>query len=149
MLLNTKGWVFDDAEPRYTIGLTAICRARPTAKNVRLRGPFADTSRYDEGMAKASSENKTILIDFYADWCYYCKEMDEETYSDTEVIEKSRSFICIKVDGDDNAELLEYYNVEAYPTTVFLYPNGTEIDRIVGYVDKDVFLDKMNEVLAE
>lgn len=51
MLLNTGGWVFDEAEPRYTIGLVAIRRA-PSGKTVRLRGPFNSLERFRAGVQR-------------------------------------------------------------------------------------------------
>lgn len=56
MLLNTGGWVFDEAEPRYTIGLVAIHRAKPTGKSVRLLGPFASYDRFREASVLTPSE---------------------------------------------------------------------------------------------
>jgi hypothetical protein len=61
MLLNRGGWVFDEAEHRYTIGLTAISRGPPKGKNIRLRGPYASLQvfgqgRDDKGATFAASE---------------------------------------------------------------------------------------------
>ena len=51
-LLNTKGWVFDEAEHRYTIGLVAIVRRATTRTSVALRGPFPNRDRYQGGIAR-------------------------------------------------------------------------------------------------
>jgi hypothetical protein len=56
MLLNTGGWVFDDAEPRYTIGLVTVRKGAVAEPRVRLRGPFASQRRYDEGMDRPSAD---------------------------------------------------------------------------------------------
>lgn len=55
-LLNTGGWVFDDAEPRYTIGLVGVCRSQPEGKSIRLLGPFASKERFDAGSSRPPSE---------------------------------------------------------------------------------------------
>ncbi|MFH1276826.1 MAG: hypothetical protein ABIK65_00375 [Candidatus Eisenbacteria bacterium] len=49
-LLNTKGWVFDEAEHRYTIGLIALARGKPERTPVALRGPYPSLDRYNGGM---------------------------------------------------------------------------------------------------
>lgn len=53
MLLNRGGWVFDEAEHRYTIALAAIARGRPEGETIGLRGPFATQAAFDVGHAAA------------------------------------------------------------------------------------------------
>ena len=65
MLLNTAGWVFDDAEPRYTIALVSVRKGQPPHPSVALRGPFATRSRYDDGMARPPAE---ISAPDFAGW---------------------------------------------------------------------------------
>jgi hypothetical protein len=54
-VLNRGGWVFDEAEPRYTIGLVAIARGTPRDKSIHLKGPFASLEAFEAGVAKPSS----------------------------------------------------------------------------------------------
>ncbi|UCH89570.1 MAG: thioredoxin family protein [Thermoplasmata archaeon] len=104
---------------------------------------------YQNGMADAEYNDKPVIIDFYTDWCTYCKVMDETTYKDERVINKSKLFVCIKVDGDTNKDLVEQYGVEAYPTTFFLMPDGAVISRLGGLVYADPFLAEMDKALTE
>lgn len=53
MVLNRGGWVFDDAEHRYTIGFVAMRRAKPEGESIALRGPYASLERYRTGVAKS------------------------------------------------------------------------------------------------
>jgi len=46
------------------------------------------------------------MIDFYATWCGWCTKLDNKTYTDKEIKELARDFICIKVDGDKSKELV-------------------------------------------
>jgi hypothetical protein len=56
MLLNAGGWVFDDAEPRYTIGLVSVQHQTSDEPRTRLRGPFASRSRFEEGISRPPAE---------------------------------------------------------------------------------------------
>ena len=62
--------------------------------------------KFDEGIAKAKKENKQILVDFYTDWCGYCKKMEAETYSDEKVIKYlNDKFILIKLNPEKDGEV--------------------------------------------
>ncbi len=81
------------------------------------------------------------------DCCIYCVEMDENTYSDSRVIEKSKEFINIKVDGDIRMDIINEHSVDSHPTTVFLDTQQKEIHRINGYVPAGSFLEDMDYAL--
>jgi thiol:disulfide interchange protein DsbD len=110
---------------------------------------------YSNGiLQRASLEEKPVFIDFYADWCAACKELDNKTYSAAEVIERSSRFIMCKVDltaaGDPRVEALrKQYEIRGMPTLIFLKPNGEEIAALrgTGFESKDAFLEKMNLAL--
>ncbi len=110
---------------------------------------------YSQGMLdQAVREGKPVFIDFYADWCVPCKEMDAQTFTVPEVVTRSRDFVMLKVDltsaEDPKAGALrEKYQVKGVPTFIFLRPDGKEIAdlRGTGFESKDVFLEKMNKAL--
>jgi thiol:disulfide interchange protein DsbD len=129
-------------------------------KNVRtgVAGPANSTIQwlpYSEAMlAQAAREGKPVFIDFYADWCAPCKELDEKTFSAPEVINRSRDLIMLKVDltsTDDpqTEEMRRKYQIKGVPTLVFLKSDGQEIPdlRGTGFETKDVFLNKMNRTI--
>jgi thiol:disulfide interchange protein len=95
-------------------------------------------SSLDEALAMARSDNKAVMIDFYADWCQPCKKMDCETYTDEELgAFVNENFAPLKVNVD-RSSLGSDYNVEYLPTILFLSPDGTQIGQakqywIVGY----------------
>jgi thioredoxin:protein disulfide reductase len=108
----------------------------------------------DPVLDSASREGKPVFIDFYADWCAPCKELDEKTFSTPEVIQQSRSFLMLKADltsADDpqTEELRKKYEAKGVPTLVFLQPDGREIPELrgTGFETKEVFLDKMTRAL--
>jgi len=107
---------------------------------------------YNEGMELSRSTNKPAMIDFYFDGCYWCEELDKNTYSDARVIEKAKSFVSIKVDTREEVDyngpyLASQYNIQGCPTIVFLNVQGNEVNRIGGYEDASQFLADMDEAL--
>jgi thiol:disulfide interchange protein DsbD len=108
----------------------------------------------EEMLSVAARDGKPVFIDFYADWCAPCRELDRQTFAAPEVVELSRQFVMLKVDltsaGDPRAEALrQKYQARGVPALVFLTPDGREIPglRSNGFETKDVFLNKMNEAL--
>jgi thiol:disulfide interchange protein DsbD len=107
-----------------------------------------------ESLVKAREENRPVFIDFYADWCAPCHELDAKTYSDPEVVRLARRFVMLKADltaGDDpvvNA-LMERYRIRGVPTLVFLRPDGAEMTSLrgTGFETAGTFLDKMTRAL--
>jgi thioredoxin:protein disulfide reductase len=112
---------------------------------------------YSDAMLKrAAQEAKPVFIDFYADWCAPCKELDANTFAAPEIIARSKNFIMLKADltstGDPQVEALrQKFQARGVPTLVFLKPDGEEIAdlRGTGFESKEVFLDKMNRALQQ
>lgn len=98
----------------------------------------------------AKSKDKPTIIDFYADWCAQCKELDKYTYVDPKVMELSKKFNNIKVDltkGDKEIE--GKYKIQGLPVVAFIDKNGKEIEelRITGFLKADEFLKVMEKAL--
>ncbi|RPI12609.1 MAG: protein-disulfide reductase DsbD [Ignavibacteriae bacterium] len=99
-------------------------------------------------IAKAS--DKPTMIDFYADWCAQCKELDKYTYVDPKVIELSKKFNNIKVDltkGDKEIE--SKYKILGLPVVTFIDNKGNELTelRVTGFLKADEFTKVMEKAL--
>jgi len=104
----------------------------------------------DNLLQAAQAGSKPVLIDFYADWCIPCKELDKFTFSDPSVIELSRQFMMLKADLTTSSSpltsrLKKTYGVKGVPTLVFLRADGSEAKelRVVGFIEKDELLARM------
>ncbi|MBI4550832.1 MAG: DUF255 domain-containing protein [Candidatus Latescibacteria bacterium] len=109
-------------------------------------------NRYDRGLVLAKQQNKHVLIDFYTDWCGWCKTMDEKTYGDKSIQAILTSkFVLVKVNAESKqtvqvngktvteAQVAAMYRVNGYPMTWFLDPDGKAVSPVSGYVPPDEF----------
>jgi len=128
----------------------------PTRLFAPREGP-AVAWRTDEAAAveRSRAENKPLIVDFTAQWCAACKELDHITYVDPRVVEAAAGFVTVQVDAtksDDPAvkALLARYDVKGLPTVVFVLPDGTTMDdlTVTGFVGADDFLGRMKEARA-
>jgi len=97
-----------------------------------------------------NSGNKPVMIDFYADWCAQCKELDEYTYTDPEVAELSKNFNNIKVDlTKENTEISDKFDIKGLPVVIFMNADGEEIKelRVTGFENPEEFKKKINSIL--
>ena len=108
-----------------------------------------------EKLDEAVSTGKPVMIDFYADWCIPCKELEKFTFSDPDVVDISRQFIMLKVDLTKSndarvKELKDLYQIKGVPTLVFIDAQGNELSklRVVGFMEKEDFLPIMESALA-
>ncbi|MCP4367573.1 MAG: thioredoxin fold domain-containing protein, partial [Deltaproteobacteria bacterium] len=98
-----------------------------------------------------TEKNKPVIIDFYANWCAPCRELDQVTFHHPDIVKLSHDdFIMVKVDltkkdGQNYDRLLSQYNVKGVPTVVFLDNSGKERKdlRLVDFVQPDEFLNRM------
>ena len=96
----------------------------------------------NSGFLLAQKSNKLVFVDFYADWCGYCKELDENTYTDTYVQQRlAQKYVLVKINVDQNPDLASKYKVYGLPTLVILDANGNEIKRQEGYVTPSELLN--------
>ncbi len=108
----------------------------------------------EEALKQAALQSKPVFLDFFADWCAPCKELDQYTFSAPEVVALSRSFMTLKVDltsaDDPRTEALrKKYQIRGVPTLIFLRPDGAEIPnlRATGFEPKEAFAARMKKAL--
>jgi thiol:disulfide interchange protein DsbD len=96
------------------------------------------------------NNNERMVIDFYADWCIPCKELDALTFSDQRVLNEFERFTVYKVDmtknDDTNEQLRKRFNVIGMPTVLIIDSKGNEIKRLTGFVNADEFLSFVKDV---
>ena len=114
----------------------------------KKQGAELPWDHYDaKALASASAAHKPVIIDFYADWCLPCKELDEKTFSDRAVANELDRFVRVKANltaAEDPkvVALTKQYQIIGVPTQIFLDANGRELPelRLVGFEGPEKFL---------
>ena len=111
---------------------------------------------FDAAVARAKKDCKPVMIDFGADWCIACKELDKLTYVDARVQSEALRFVNIKIDASSDTPglktLQERFGVVGLPTIVFLSSaglrgnNAAPVEPITGFLKADEYLEKMKPV---
>jgi thioredoxin-related protein len=90
-----------------------------------------------------------IMLEFYTDWCNWCKKLEAETFTDSRVIEYvNQNFTSKRINGEveEGIGIVNEYTLLGYPTLIFISSDGTEIDRITGYRPADAFFEEISRI---
>lgn len=109
---------------------------------------------FEEALQLAEEEEKLVFVDVYTSWCGPCKVMSQTVFPDEEVGEYFNArFVSFKLDAEDMAidgpRISNTYDVGAYPTLLFLNPDGSEIGRGVSGYDIEGLLGLAEDILNE
>jgi thiol-disulfide isomerase/thioredoxin len=106
----------------------------------------------DEAKAKAKRENKPIFVDVHATWCGPCKQMAKTAFVDPALSAYyNEHFINVKIDGEKEAEggpkTMQEYGINAYPTLLYINPDGTLFRKLVGGQDATTLMKRGKEAI--
>ncbi|MBI4719931.1 MAG: thioredoxin family protein, partial [Chitinivibrionia bacterium] len=106
-------------------------------------------------LEEAKRSGAPVVIDFYADWCLPCREMDHKTFNQPETIQAARDIVVLKADLTESSspevkKLRETFLIRGVPTVVFLDRRGGERKdlRVLGFVDKNDFAERLRKLKA-
>jgi thiol:disulfide interchange protein DsbD len=106
----------------------------------------------DAKVKQASSEGKKVMLDFYADWCVSCKEMEAYTFTDAKVKKALANFVLLQADVTANTAadkaLLDKFHLIGPPAIVFFDSDQHEHpeNRVIGYQNAETFLQSLQQV---
>jgi thiol:disulfide interchange protein DsbD len=106
----------------------------------------------DLRLNEAKAAGKPVMLDFYADWCVSCKEMEKFTFSDPKVRERLKTALLIQADvtnnSDEDKALLKRFALFGPPGIIFWNTLGQQSDyKVVGYEPTDKFLASIDQAL--
>jgi thiol:disulfide interchange protein DsbD len=104
-------------------------------------------------VTNANTQDKTVMVDFYADWCIACKEFEKYTFTDTQVQKALANTVWLQIDMTDfdstkNAELVRYYTILGLPSILFFDLQGNELtkQRTTGFMKASEFTSHVQSI---
>ena len=134
--------------------LQPLAVLRGAVASAEARVQFDRVASVAELDARLKAARKPVMLDFYADWCVSCKEMERFTFTDPRVQEKLSRMQLLQANvvahNDDDKALLKRFSLFGPPGIIFFDQNGQELPdlRVVGYVPADKFAQTLDRVLA-
>ncbi len=140
---------------RRRTGLLLVVVLLGTCCSALLAGPFGFGKQEEQSGVQwqtdlraahklAVAQQKPMLIVFGADWCGYCKKLEQETLAHPELAGYvNKTFIPVHLDADKDAKVLEILGVKGLPCSVVLNPAAEEIARIEGFHLPSAFYQKL------
>jgi thiol:disulfide interchange protein DsbD len=142
-------------DPLRPVPQAAFAGAHSTVAPAALEFREVETlTALESALMQARSAGQPVMIDFTADWCVSCREMEEYTFPDAAVIAALEPFMLLRADvtanNDDDKALLEYFRSYGPPTIAFFDAHGTEQDpyRLVGFVPPEKFADHVSRLAS-
>jgi len=131
-----------------------------TTLAVSAQGASLEWLPFDEASQQSLSQEKPLLVDFYTDWCHWCKVIDSKTFGDPEVAKVlARDFVLCRIHAEDSKATLHYRDatysnvqftqamgVRGFPSIAFFDKEGNAITVVPGYVEAKTFLYMLSYV---
>jgi thioredoxin-like negative regulator of GroEL len=138
--------------PVVSAALASLLLAAAAAHGATVAPPRIKWEKsFDEALKKASKSGRPVFVDFWAEWCTWCERLDQNTYADPTVVEKTQDFVAVKVNTEGSRKEVDAavrYHVTSLPTIVFLSPEGRQLGRVNGFQGPGVFPRTLDAVQA-
>jgi thioredoxin:protein disulfide reductase len=149
MLAGMLGGARDPLQPLGFLRSAAATTENATLSFERVKS----VAELEARLRQAAARNQKTMLDFYADWCVTCKEMERFTFTDPRVRAKLAGILLLQADvtanSDDDKALLKRFGLFGPPGIIFFDGAGKEnSSRVVGYQPADRFLDVLDRTLS-
>ena len=106
---------------------------------------------FEEALALAASQDRLVFVDFWTDWCVWCKRLDADVFSQESVATALDDLVCLSVDAESKtgAPVAKRFNVLAFPTLLVLNSDGSVRDTIAGYMPPAEFIAEIERIQAD
>ena len=146
LLIGLAVWV---ASPIFTSSKSSSNETMHRLESGIVFQRVANTAQLDALLSQAKQKGQPVLLDFYADWCVTCKEMELLTFSDEKVKAALGAYLLIQVDVTkntvDHQRILKQYALFGPPAILFFDANGEEkiSRRVIGFMKAERFLERL------
>jgi thiol:disulfide interchange protein DsbD len=132
-------------------GIVYATGAAAARDRARLAAGFTWLHSEEEALALAAREGRPVIIDFWAEWCTACKELDRIAWSHPAVREEAARFVAVKLDGTESPPAFEAasdkYRIAGMPAVIFIDAKGREVpDRILSAIGPEEMVAKLRAV---
>lgn len=132
-------------------GIVYAAGASGARERARAAAGFTWLHSEEEAFRLARAEGRPVIVDFWADWCTACKELDKIAWSDPRVREEASRFVAVKIDGttgdDAFQRISEKYGIVGMPTVLFIDAKGREIpERVTGAIGAEAMIERLRRV---
>jgi thioredoxin-related protein len=104
---------------------------------------------YSAALQEAKKTNRPVMIDFYTDWCGWCKRLDKDVYTNEQVVKLARDFVSVKINAErEGISEAQKYGIQSFPTILFVNAQGNVVGTIKGYLPAGKFAAEMQETLT-
>ena len=103
---------------------------------------------FAQALKEAADRGTLVVIDFYANWCLPCKEMDRTTFADAQVRMALENVVPLKINVDENRQVAKRYGITAVPTTAVVNPSGQLQFMQAGYLDTVQYLGLLESLAS-
>jgi thiol-disulfide isomerase/thioredoxin len=105
---------------------------------------------YEDALLEAKASKKLVFIDFWTTWCGWCKRLDKDTFSNPDVAEAMKGFVCLSIDAESKSgrPVAAKFPIHGFPALFFVAPDGTVEDMISGYKPPADFKKEAERILA-
>jgi thiol:disulfide interchange protein DsbD len=154
LLVATAAWI---ASPLLQKNDAANSVISENGQNVHQIGDLSfiviqSPAQLDAQLQKAKEEKKLVLLDFYADWCISCKEMEVSTFANPDVSKQLKQFVLLQADvtknSADNQALLKRFGLFGPPgILIFNFDSQEQKDqRVIGFMPPQRFMERLKKI---
>jgi thioredoxin-related protein len=136
-----EDWMKKLVVPLVIVATVGVAACQRDASGIWFKGEL------EEAQIEAAARGTVVMIEFYADWCNWCRRLESDTFSAPAVRRELAHIVSLRRNAEkEGAGLADRFEVDSYPTMIFLDPKGNEMDRILGYLPPDKFLSRIERI---
>ncbi len=153
ILIGLSAGNTDPLQPLKGIGFSGSSSAAKPAHLVFKQ--VTSVEELEREVAAAAAQGKSVMLDFYADWCVSCKEFEKYTFSNPQVLAALGNSVALQADVTDNNDaqqaMLKRFGLIGPPGIIFYDVQGNELTphRVVGFMEADEFAAHINRALGQ